>query len=513
MDSRTKNGTRNIISGVINRIVLLLFPFITRTLIINILGSGYLGLNSLFTSILTVLNLSELGFGSALVYTMYKPVAEGDETKICALLALYKKIYHIIGIVICAVGLGILPFIPNLINGTWPDGINIYIIYIIYLGNTSISYFAFAHKKALLTAYQRSDLISNINSIISIVSYIVQIVLLIVFRNYYIYIFVLPIFTIIENMWVAVVTKKMYPNIVCKGKVLREELKDISNHVKGIALQKICSTSRNSFDSVVISMYLGLSTIAMYGNYYYIMSSIHAFLYQIPNAIRASVGNSVTSENLGKNHKDFQTMNYLYMWLSGWCFVCLMCLYQPFMKIWMGTELMFPMQTVILFCIYFYELSMSDIIALYKDGAGLWWHGRYRTIVEAIANLALNFLLGWLWGVNGILVATILTMALIGIGYGGYIVFQYYFGIEKFSKYLLAQGAFFAVTAFVSFITWRICGFIPDVGFETLILKGLICIILPNGLFWIVYSRFPSYSSAKSLVQAIATGLIKKGRK
>lgn len=512
MESRARNSTRNIVAGVINRIALLLLPFITRTLLINVLGSIYLGLSSLFTSILTVLNLSELGFGSALVYSMYKPIAEKDEKKICALLALYKKVYYLIGCILCILGLCLLPFIPYLIKKTWPSDINIYVLYMIFLFNTVISYFFFSYKKALLAAYQRSDLLSSINTIVSFFLYITQILLLIIFRNYYIYIIVVPAFTILENIWVDLITKKKYPNIVCWGKVSKADLGEIKNHIKGIALQKICSASRNSFDSIVISMYLGLTSIAIYGNYFYIISSIHSFLYQIPNAIRASVGNSVTSESLEKNYNDFKTFNFLYMWISGWCFSCLICLYQPFMDVWVGEKMMFPMRTVILFCIYFYELSMSDIIALYKDGAGLWWYGRYRTIVEAVANLVLNFWLGWLFGVNGILIATIVTMGGIGIGYGGYIVFKYYLGIKEFGRYLLKQGLYFGITIAVSLFTWFVCGFIPDMGFETLIIKGLICVVVPNLLYWIVYSRFECYLSAKELIVGIISIFYRKGK-
>jgi len=497
MGNRKNNGIRNIGAGILNSFILSILPFITRTIIVITIGSRYLGLSSLFTSILMVLNLSELGFGSALVFSMYKPIADDNKKQICALLNLYKKIYWFIGTGILIMGLIFAPFLPVIIKGKWPADINIYILYFIYLFNAAISYFAFAHKKALLTAYQRNDMISNVNSIVTIITYIVQIILLLTIRNYYLYVCIFPIFTVIENICTAIITKKKYPDLICIGYVSTEDKKKIKDHVKGIALQKICSTSRNSFDSIAVSMFLGLVSIAIYNNYYYIMSAIHAFLYQIPNAIRASVGNSVACETVEKNYNDFNIMNFLYVWVVGWCTVCLLCLYQPFMQLWMGKDMMLPLRTVILFCIYFFELSMGNIVSLYKDTAGLWWYGRYRTGIEALANLLLNFLLGWLFKIDGILIATIVTVTFIGLGYGGYIVFRYYFTKENFGMYIISQLLYLGIAAVVSAITLMICYLVPETGIMGLIIRALICIPIPNVLFWILLRKHKYYESSK----------------
>lgn len=503
MESRTKNGIRNIIASIINRILFIILPFITRTIFINILGKSYLGLNGLFTSILNILNLTELGFGSALVYSMYKPAAENDKEKLCALLKIYQKIYRIIGVTILVCGLVLMPFLPKLIKGTWPADINIYILFFIYLLNVSISYFAYAYKKALLTAYQRSDIITNVASVITTVTYLVQIILLLIWKNYYIYVCVLPLFTLADNLVTAHIVSKKFPDIVCRGEILREDKNVIKDHVKGIALQKICSHSRNSFDSIVISMYLGLESIAIYNNYYYIMNSVHAFMYLIPNAIRASVGNSVMSESLEKNYDDFNTMSMIYMWISAWSTTCLLCLYQPFMTLWMGKDMLLPMSTIILICFYFYELCMSDIISLYKDGAGLWWFGRYRTVIEAVANLILNFLLGYFYGINGIVLATVLTIFFIGYGYGGYIIFHYYFVKQKFLEYIKLQIKYLIITVIVATVSYSICSYIPGEGITTLFVKAVFCFIVPNILLWGFLKHTRYFKSAKVFVSNI----------
>lgn len=500
MDSRTRNSTRNILASAINRVVLMILPFIARTVLVNTLGSEYLGLNGLFTSILNVLNLSELGFGAALVYSMYKPIADKDTDKVCALLFLYKKIYTIIGIVIGGIGLLCMPFLQYLIKGGSPADVNLHILYLIYLINVVISYEFYAYKIALFTAHQRSDVQSNVSTIFNIFVYVAQIVLLIVFKNYYIYIAWLPILTLLENFYMAKLATKYYPNIVCKGNITQEEKKNIRDHVKGLALQKFCGASRNSFDSIIVSIYLGLAVIAIYSNYYYIMYSIHIFLYQIPNSIRASVGNSIATETQMKNYCDFNKMNLIYMTVSGICCTCMLCLYQPFMEIWMGTDMIFPTSTMILFCIYFIELSLSDIISLYKDGAGLWWKGRYRTLFEALLNLVLNFLFGWLWGVNGILLATILSMAIMGLGYAGWIIFRYYFTEYTFYHYIINQLVIIGVIAAAGGISFYLCELISFDGIFSLVLRAIISVFVTISLFFVIYHKTSYYREAISLL-------------
>lgn len=503
MESRIKNGTRNIFAGFVNKIVLIILPFVTRTAIVYVLGSEYLGLGSLFTSILMVLNLSELGIGSALVYSMYKPVAEGNLVKIKALLAVYKKIYAYIGIGILLLGLCFLPFIHTIIKGDVPADINLYILYFMFLADASISYFVFAHKKALLIAYQRNDILSNVNTILNICVYAIQIAVLLLFRNYYAYVAIFIILTLVENVVIGRKSSILFPGIEGEGTISAEDKKEIIQHTKGIALQKVCSTSRNSLDSIVISMFLGLNTIAIYSNYYYIMISVHNILYQIPDSIRATVGNSVASESVDKNFKDFNCMYLLNMFICGWATCCLYSLIQPFMELWMGPQMMFPKLSVALVCLYFTLLSLADIVALYKDAAGLWWYGRYRVLLEAVANLVLNFLLGYFWGVNGILLATIITLVFIGHGYGGWIVFHYYFKGKNFIYFVIKQLGYLVMVALACVITDFLCGFISGSPLIRLLGAGTISLIIPPCLLLAMYRMFPEFKDSMAFARNI----------
>lgn len=216
---RTKNTIRNIAFGSLSRVINIVLPFISRTAILYMMGTQYLGLSSLFSSILSFLSLTELGVGAAMIYSMYKPIAENDDETICALLNLYKKLYRLIGAVILLLGIALMPFLKLLVPEELPPDIDLYVLYFIYLLNSVLSYWVFAYKNALLQAYQRSDINSKIASIITIVSYTVMLTTLFVTRNYYAYVIWLPIFTILTNVIRLIAVDRCFPELRPKGEV------------------------------------------------------------------------------------------------------------------------------------------------------------------------------------------------------------------------------------------------------------------------------------------------------
>lgn len=498
--NRTRNTKRNIVFGMINRIFTLLFPFIIRTVLIRHLGLEYAGLNSLFTSILQVLSLSELGFSSAVVYSMYKPIAENDKGTVCALLNFYKKVYFVIGTVIFCLGILLLPVLPNLIKDGYPADISLYKLYLIYLVNTCISYWFFGYKNSLLNVHQRLDLISNISSIVKGGLCITQITMLIVTRNYYAYILMMPIFTIVTNILTAIISKRNYPEYQCKG-VLSPSIKnDIKIKVAGLLVNKLCLTTRNTFDSIFISAFLGLTATAQYGNYYTLMHALIGLIAVITSSMLAGIGNSIQTDTKEKNYNDFKKFNFLYMWICGWCTVCLLCLYQPFMFVWMGEESLFPYSTVILFCVYFFMLKIGDIRAVYSDAAGLWWENRHRAIMEAVANFVLNFIFVRFMGINGIILATLISLFSLNFVGGSQIVFKHYFKNNKLKEYFLSQGKYAICTAVAAGTTFFACSFINIGRYWDIILKGVVCMILPNVIYFMIYRKSNEFQSSMSWI-------------
>ena len=501
--ARLENAKKNIICGFVNKIISLLMPFIARTLIIKNLGSDYLGLSGLFTSILTVLNLTELGFSSAIVFSMYKPIAENNISEVCALLNYYKTVYRKIGLAILGIGIILIPFLPYLINGECPQDINLTVLYSIYLANIVISYFLFAYYTSLISALQRNDIISNIGSVVNVTLYLLQIVVLISIKNFYLYTLIIPTMTAFTNIITYVFAKRLAPQYVCKGKIESNKKKDIHKRVQGLMITKLQMISRNAFDSIFISAFLGLTMSAIYSNYYYIMTAVAGFITIFTTSLTAGIGNSVAIESVEKNYSDMNKFNFVYMWISGWCTVCLLCLYQSFMKIWVGTELMFSFSVVILFSVYFYSLKMGDIRSIYMEVNGLWWENKNKAIVEAIANLILNFFLGKFFGVYGILFATIITIVVINFGYGSQIIFRCYFQKMKITEYYLKHLFYVVITVVASLTTIYVCVQIPVDGVIGLFIRGVVCCIIPNIIYLVFYHRTNEFKETIPLIKRI----------
>lgn len=476
------NTKRNIISGIMGRFVTLLFPFIIRSILIYKLGMEYVGLNSLYTSILQVLSLAELGFGTAIVYSMYRPIAENNTELICALLKFYRRVYRIIGCVVLLIGLGLMPFLNFLIEGSVPGDINIYILYIIYLINTVISYLSVAYKQALLIAHQRIDIDNGITAIIYSLMYFLQAIALIFTRNYYCYIILLPVATLLINICRSIKVDNLYPQYLCKGNLDKTIKLDLFKRVAGLMLTRVCQVCRNSFDSIVISACLGLVILGKYQNYYYIMNTIIGFLTIITTAIVAGIGNNIVTKSIDENYSQFETFYFGYNWISSWCVVCLLCLYQPFMKIWVGDNNLFPFWLVIFMCLYFYSLKIGDVVAVYKEATGIYWEDRARPIVESIVNLIFNFGLVRIWGVYGVVISTIISIVTINIPWSAKVLFNTYFH-KNVNIYLKKVLVGFIKLILISSITYSACLFIRGNQYKVLILRGIICMIIPNILY------------------------------
>ena len=502
--ARTKNAARNIIFGVMYKSITILCPFIVRTVMLYVMGSEYVGLNSLFTSILSFLSLAELGVGTALVYSMYKPIAEEDISTICALLNLYRKLYRYIGSIILIVGLALLPFLKYLIKGDCPPDINVYVLYGVYLLNTVISYWMFAYKQSLLTAHQRSDIVSKRSMVIQTSMYVFQIAALFLFKNYYIYIMWLPFFTIITNLANSVIVDKMFPQYKCKGQVSEEMERNIRKKILALFGTKANSIVMHAADNIVISAFLGLTLVGQYGNYYYIMNSIIGIMTIIYDSMTAGLGNSLETESVEKNYHDFNVLTLLNMWLVTFCSASLLCLYQPFMKIWVHEKNMFPMHIVILLVVYFYVYQSRRIVLTYKDAGGLWWEDRLRPYVMMAVNVIGNIIMVQTIGLSGVLLSTILSM-LVAFPWENYTVFKYIF--EKSSAKYYAKFFLYVITsAVICVVTWAACLWLPG-GIIGLVLRAVVCVIVPNVMFYAILHRS---SEMKDTIDFINQRFLKK---
>lgn len=496
-ESRTKNAKRNILFAFTNRITIILFPFVIRTVILYILGSEYLGLDSLFASVLSFLSLAELGVGSALVFSMYKPIAEGDAEQICALLNLYRRLYRYIGSFIFGAGILLIPFLPRLVKGGCPPDINLYILYLVYLCNTTLTYWMYGYKSSLLSAHQRSDIISKTTVLLQIAMYLMQITSLFLTKNYYWYIVWLPVFTGFNNIVIAKVTDRMYPDYRCRGEISKEKQEDLKRKVIALFGTKANSIVLHAMDNIVISAFLGLSMVGKYGNYYYIMSAISGIITLIYNSMTAGIGNSLETENVEKNYFDFRVLTFVNFWIVSFCSVSLLCLYQPFMKIWVHEENMMDIYVVVLLVIYFYIFQIRRVVLTYKDAAGVWWEDRYRPYISMTVNLIGNFIMVQIIGIYGVILSTVFSL-LISVPMENYTVFRFIFHRSSV-RFYLKNFLYALFAAALCVVSYYLCSFAPE-GIVGLAVRAALCMTLPNGIILVFFHRAEEFRHVRKLI-------------
>lgn len=472
--SRMNNARKGIGFGIINNLLNILLPFVSRTIIIYTLGNQYVGLSGLFVSIINVLNISELGFSAAVSYILYKPVADGDDDKVCAILSFARKCFAVIGTVVLIGGLIVLPFLKNFISGDVPADINIYILYLFYLGNVVVSYLMFSYKRILFSANQRYDIETNISSVTLLIQYVLQIVLLLVFKNYYLYAIVIPIMTICNNLLCQYISKKKYPRYFCKGKISKSEIDDLKKKVGGSFFSKLGETIYLSVGNIVISSFFGLAILGKYGNYYYVITSLIAIFAVVHNTMRPIIGNCIVTEDKNMNFQRFLDFDNIYIWISSFCAACLLSLYQDFIFVWVGEENMFAFTMVVLFTLNFFVSRISCVPSLYVEAAGLWWESRFVTLAAALTNLVFAIALAYLIGLQGVLIASIISSLCIMFGGRIVILFRHYFTKDQRKKYIRTVISICILSIGCVLVTFCISRFIQANSIPFLLIKGVV---------------------------------------
>lgn len=503
--NRTKNAISGTILGATLKVYQIICPFIIRTVFLYTLGVKYLGLNGLFTSIIQVLNIAELGIGTALVFSMYKPIAENDENKICAILKLYRFYYRMIGLVVLLVGLALTPFLKYLISGDIPKDINLYVIYFLNLLATVLSYWLFAYRNSLFNAYQRTDIISLVGLFVNTVKYVLELIILFVFKNYYLYLLVLLFAQLLNNISIAIISLKYFPQYRPVGEVDRDTKQKINRTMYDLFCSKIGQVVTGSFDTLVISAFLGLSTVAIYQNYYYIINSLFAIFTVFYKACLAGVGNSLLTEKEEKNYFDFKRVTYIVNFLLSFCVTCLLTLYPIFMRLWLkNNDLLLNYSYVVLFVIYFLVYQETILLQLYKDGAGNWHKDRYRPLIAAFVNLGVNLILIHMIGLYGIIISSIVSFIFVNLPWIYIRLFNDIFKNENRIEYFIKLIKYIGIMTFTATVSVVICKCVElDMLFGQFIFNLLISSIISIGMFLLLTYKQEEHKAVKELIKKV----------
>jgi len=474
----SRNTRRNIISAVINKGTGLLFPFLNRTLFLWLMGAEYLGLNGLFTSVLGVLALADLGFGTAVVCSMYKPVADDNRELVCAYLRFYRKVYRWVGSVIFILGLCLLPFLRGLVKGDLPPELDLHLLYLIHLVNTSAGYFLFAYRGSVLNAYHRGDVMTNIRTFTSLAQYATVFLILFLTRNYYHYVLATVFFTVVNNLLVYRETRRLFPEIEPRGELAEERRKKVVSDVKSIFMHKVGGVITNQTDNIVISAFLGLVAVGAYGNYYYVHTAVGGLAWSVYSSMQNGFGNTIFTESKEANFDRFMRAVKIVLVVIAGCSAMMTALYQPFIEVWTGgrPELSRHLLTPLLMVLFFYIYQSRQTLLTFKAAANIWRQDRWKPLVAGAFNLSLNItfvvMLPNAYKLDGVILSTILSFVLVQIPWESRVVFTAFFNGPQAAAYWRVQAVSALKTVVLCSGAWLVVRLIPLPGAAGLAVKG-----------------------------------------
>lgn len=507
--SRTEYSILNILAGVGGYFLNTILGFVCRMVFVQCLSADYLGVNGLFTNILTMLSLAELGVGSAVVYALYKPLAENDEAKIASLMQLYAKAYRTIGLLIGVVGLALMPFINIIIREQPNISESIYLLYAINLFNTASSYF-FSYRSSLLIAAQRNYIVAGISYAISLVQTILQMVFLLVFHNYIVYLLIQTAGTLLFNVVVSQVAVKQFPYIRGKNAppLPEQERRALFANVRDLMVYKVSGLLVNSTDNILITFFNGLATTGIASNYTLLVNTLNSLLGQVFNGLTASIGNHNASESVEKRYQMFRFLNMMNFWIFGWAALGIFFCSSDLVQLCFGEEYVLPTEIPFVLALNFFTVGMMNAVWTYKHTMGLFHYGRFIQFFTGVLNIVFSVWLGTHWGLFGILFATFLARLFTSLWYDPYAVFKYGFDkpLIEYVKRIANYVVILLIAAGLCRLSFMVIG--GTLLVRTL-LKVLLCSVVTNAVFAAVFCRTNEFGMLRSYVSRMVSGLRK----
>ena len=503
-NSRTKNSILTVFGNYSTQLLSILARFIDRTIFIYFMGIEFLGINGLFTSILSVLAMSELGIGVSIVYYMYKPIADSNIGKLKVYVSFFKRCYVIIGTVIFGLGLVCIPALPYIINLKTGVHINIYVIYIMYLFNISSSYWFYSYAQTVISAHQKQYLTAKYDILFVIVNSLVTVIILVITRSFYIYLGMQIIITLCKGLMIKNKCMRLYPWLKekCNEHLSKQEKKSIYRDVYSIMLTKVSATLGNSFDNLIVSAVISTAQVGLISNYTMVQQSITNLIHQLINSFSPSVGNLITESTKEKHYSVFRQLDFINYYCMYFSTVSLFALLPYFVEVWLGPG--YQLDSLTLFFITFNNYICNTLYAtwMFKDAMGLFVYGRYIQLFVGIANLFLSIIFALKFGMAGVYAASFVTNLIIAVPPFTFYLFKY--GFKRDSKeQLINSMKRLLFTIAISLLLYFLLKFLPQSGLIMFLIRFLICVLVSNILFIAVYYNNIAFRSLLSRLNPV----------
>lgn len=472
-----------------------ILTFVARTVFIYTLGKIYLGMNGLFSDILILLSLAELGCGTAIIYAMYTPVANDDRQKLSALLNLYKKIYITLGIGMTTVGLLLIPFL-NFFISDLPKLKELPLIYVLYLCNTTFSYF-FSYKKSILTAYQMHHIVSKITIITVVCQNFLQMSILFLTHNFILYLIIQLAATFLSNMAISIYVDRHYKFLkeYSKERLDKESMHDIVKNIKAMFLDKLSSAVVTSTDNLLISKFVSTIVLGYYSNYTLFVTIIRNIMLRISDALTGSVGNMVSTESPAHARKIFENLLFINFWIISTFSILLFTFINPFISMWIGASYLLQLPVVFITCLNLYMRYIRNTGLIFIDTYGLFKEIRIKCICEAAINLCVSliFLIPLKLGILGVLLGTFVSNITTNFWFEPYIIYKKKFTVPA-SSYFFSFFKYFVVSLCTGVVVWFFYhSFTLPTPWLDFVLKFVVSILLINGIYLLLFMRTPQF--------------------
>ena len=500
--NRKKNSIKNVIGSMFSNIITIIIGLVAQAIFIKILGSEYLGLNGLFSNIITMLGIVELGIGNAIIYNLYKPIAENNIDKIKSLMHFYKKSYLIIAGVVTIIGLIIIPFLPFFIENVTID-ININLVYLLFLADVVCSYLL-SYKRSILYANQKNYIINFIHIGYTILLNVFQLLILFFTKNYYAYLIVKIIMRIFENLIISNIADKKYPYINEKANKLDKETeKDIFTKVKALFFHKIGGFAVLGTDNIIISKFLGLVTVGLYSNYYLIINAIQTIFGQIITSFTASIGNMLVTENKEKCFDIFKKIRFFNFWIATFSATSFLIIMDSFISIWLGNDFVLPFIVLSTLVFNLYQKLMRNTYSSFKEAAGIFYEDRFVPLIESILNIIFSIIFCKLFGLAGVFMGTIISgFALWCYSYPKY-VYKKLFD-RSYVDYTKETLGYIILFLFVAGVTYLLStSFCISSIYLKFVFNVLISLIVPNIILLVIFINTDNFKYYLNIIKSV----------
>lgn len=503
--SRTGKALRNVITGFGNKLLLFIFAFITRTIFIRTLGAEYTGISSLYTNILAVLAVAELGLGSVMMYYLYGALREHDESRINYIVFYFRKIYLAIIGVIFGVGCLLIPFLNLIIKTEAFSYQEIVTFYLFYLVNSVASYFVI-FRTMTLQADQKNYICNICTTVSTVLMYSVQIVYLLIWHDFYGYLVIQVLATIGNNLVQNAIAKRQYPYLKRRIEPSRRYLsgRTVFKDIKATFLFKVADTVLDQTDSIIISVMFGTLLVGFYTNYYMIIFYLVSIISIIVNGVIAGFGSLNSEGNMERSHTLFRSTLLLFFAIGFLCSTVYLCVIQDFVTIWIGSEYLMGYDLVIAVVAVFFLRMNTNTVWIYRSTLGLFQEVQYINVIAAVLNIILSVLFGWLWGAAGVIAATAVSRLVTSFWFEARVIYKR-FG-KSIREYFLLQLKNLLVFVGTSGGAFALCRMININPWVNLIIKAVICGAFVLAAIWLFYHKTVEYTQLMVRVR----GLLKK---